>query len=368
MSEIAIFFSVTLGSLIPCYFLIRIVFKKSIIAVLLNWIVVIVYSNTIIFYLVGVYGIKYTIIGTPVAFGIAIPILIIVRKIIKDPLIESIDNINSIAKGNLSVKIRNINSKSELGILNRALIELKGSLADIVNDITIGSNNLASSSQQMSLTSQLMSQGSSKQASSIEQVSSAIEEITSNIGQNTKNALETEKISTNAVADIYKVKDTAMVAIDANNKIGEKIQIINDIAFQTNILALNAAVEAARAGEHGKGFAVVAAEVRKLAERSKTAAEEIVAIVGESIKANDETGGLLIKTLPNIEKTANLLMKISSASNEQSSSANEVNLAIQEVNSVTQQNAEASEEIASSSDQIAGQAAQLKNLISFFKI
>ncbi|MDF1549870.1 MAG: methyl-accepting chemotaxis protein, partial [Bacteroidales bacterium] len=157
-------------------------------------------------------------------------------------------------------------------------------------------------------------------------------------------------------------------AVHSSKIIAEKIQIINEIAFQTNILALNAAVEAARAGQHGKGFAVVASEVRKLAERSKVAADEIVTLASSSLKFTIDAENLLNKTLPLIEKSTALVLEIASASVDQNSGAHQVNKAIQEFNNVVQQSAASSEEIASNAVELAGQAERLKTLVSFFKI
>jgi methyl-accepting chemotaxis protein len=286
---------------------------------------------------------------------------------ISSTLKKAVNLAEEIANGNLNVSI-DINQKDEVGQLANALNSMTFKLKEIVTSVIEGTNNIASASEQMSSTSQQLSQGANEQASSVEEVSSTMEEITSNIQQNTDNAQETEKISGTALIDIKAVTDKSKIAVEANKVIGTKIQIINDIAFQTNILALNAAVEAARAGEHGRGFAVVAAEVRKLAERSKIAAEEIVGIVSNSIKANEDAGTLLINTLPKIEKTANLIQEITAASLEQSNGAEQVNSAIQQVNTVTQQNAAAAEELASSSEEMASQAEQLSDLVGFFQI
>lgn len=213
-----------------------------------------------------------------------------------------------------------------------------------------------------------MSQGANEQASSVEEVSSTMEEITSNIEQNSSNSAQTEKISITARDGMLQVKEQTARAVEANREIYEKIKVINDIAFQTNILALNAAVEAARAGEHGKGFAVVAAEVRKLAENSKASAEEIIGLAENSFEITQQAGAKLEEMLPEIEKTTQLVQEISAAGIEMSNGSNQVNSAIQQLNEVTQQTAAASEELATGAEQLAGQADQLISTISFFNI
>jgi len=164
-----------------------------------------------------------------------------------------------------------------------------------------------------------------------------------------------------------RVKDASEESLLSIRNIAEKIAIVNDIAFQTNILALNAAVEAARAGEHGKGFAVVAAEVRKLAERSKIAAGEIEMMSKTSVNATNESAKLINEMLPEIEKTARLVQEITAASMEQNSGADQINNALQQLNQITQQNAAASEEMATGSEELSAQAEQLKETVSFFK-
>jgi methyl-accepting chemotaxis protein len=195
-----------------------------------------------------------------------------------------------------------------------------------------------------------------------------MEEMVANIEQNTQNAVQTDKIAITVAVDAEKVRKASQESMVSIKNIADKIKIINDIAFQTNILALNAAVEAARAGEHGRGFAVVAAEVRKLAERSKIAADEINNLSTNSVTITEESTGLLNNIIPQIEKTTRLIQEISAASKEQSSGAEQVNNAIQQLNDITQQNAAASEEMSSSAEQMTGQAEQLKELVAYFKI
>jgi len=270
-----------------------------------------------------------------------------------------------IAAGDMTVEINPRSDKDEMII---ALAEMIKSIGEIVSQIQISSDNIADASQQMSSNSQQMSEGASEQASAAEEVSSSMEEMASNIHQNTDNAQQTEKIASKAAEEILEGSKNVNMTVIVMKKIAEKVSIIGDIAFQTNILALNAAVEAARAGEHGKGFAVVAAEVRKLAERSHIAAGEINELTKSSVDVADKAGKQLEEIVPNIQKTAKLVQEITAASIEQNTGTNQINNAINQLNKVTQQNAASAEEMATSSEELSSQADSLKELIGFFKV
>ncbi len=298
---------------------------------------------------------------------IAIILALIITKGIVNPIRKSVQLANEIAKGDLTSNI-DINQKDEIGQLANALQMMIGKLKNIVANVKDGAENIVTASQQMSSTSQQMSQGASKQASSAEEVSSSMEEMASNIQQNTDNAQQTEKIALKSREGVSQGSQSTDISVKAMKDIAEKITIVNDIAFQTNILALNAAVEAARAGEHGKGFAVVAAEVRKLAERSKIAADEIDALSKNGVQVSEDAGKILTEIVPEIESTSKLVQEIAAASMEQNSGADQINSAIQQLNQVTQQNAAASEEMATSSEELASQAEELRETISYFRI
>ena len=305
------------------------------------------------------------IIGLAIAIVLALYIIHDINVKLGGDTKEVMDIAANISTGNLAFDIEAFSDRT--GTL-QSLYQMTIKLKDTVASIIAGADTIATASEQMNGTSQLLSQGANEQASSVEEVSATMEQMTANIEQNSANAIQTEKISIETYNGLKEVTKESGEAVHANRTIADKIKIITDIAFQTNILALNVAVEAARAGEQGKGFAVVAAEVRKLAERSKVAADEIVSLSQKSLVLTERVGKKMDQIMPEIEKTTTMVQDISEASAEQSNGANQVNSAIQQLNNVTQQNASASEELSSSAELLANQAIHLKELIEFFRI
>jgi methyl-accepting chemotaxis protein len=283
------------------------------------------------------------------------------------PLRKGVQFAKSLGSGDLMSTV-DINQSDEIGELADALREMVNKLREIIVKIIGGAEKIAATGQEMNNRALQLSQGASDQASSTEEVSSSMEEMVSNIQQNTENAQQTEKIALTASLGINNVRAGATESANSIKAIAEKISIVNDIAFQTNILALNAAVEAARAGEHGKGFAVVAAEVRKLAERSKLAADEIQILAKTSVSTTEEAGSALFNIVPEIERTAKLVQDIAAASMEQNTGVDQINNSIQQLNRITQQNAIVSDEISKNSKALYDYADELKSLTSFFKI
>lgn len=275
----------------------------------------------------------------------------------------------AIANGDLTqnVEERFLNRKDEIGELANAMNIMMLKLKEIVSSVVLSSESITAASQEMSSNSQQVSQGASEQASAAEEVSSSIQEMSSNIQQNADNAVQTEKIAVKAAKDIEEANKFVNKTADSMKEIFDKVSIISDIAFQTNILALNAAVEAARAGEHGKGFAVVASEIRKLAERSQEAATEINELSRSSVDFAVVSGELLNRLVPDIQVTARLVKEIASGSMEQNTGAEQINSAIQQLNQVIQQNAAAAEEMATSSEELEAQSQQMLDKVSYFK-
>jgi methyl-accepting chemotaxis protein len=271
----------------------------------------------------------------------------------------------AIGDGDLRQEVKLASDKDTLGL---ALQKMVTNLSDVVANVRAAAENVASGSEEMTSTAQTLSTGSSEQAASVEEVSASMEQSAASIQQNTENARQTEKIADKASQDAAEAGVSVGKTVQAMKDIAQKISIIEEIARQTDLLALNAAIEAARAGEHGKGFAVVASEVRKLAERSQTAAGEISKLSGSSVEIAESAGAMLDRLVPDIRKTAELVKEIAASSEEQNSGATQVNKAVQELDKVIQQNASASEEMASSSEELASQAEQLQSAIEFFKV
>lgn len=274
-----------------------------------------------------------------------------------------------IAGGDLTVNIdvKMLSRKDEIGSLARAMDKMRENLDHIIGNLMNGVVNITLAGEEMSQAAQKISSGANEQASSAEEVSSTMEEITSNIEQNSSNASKTKTVAEKTTESVEKGNKVVQETVDSINNISEKIKIINDIAFQTNILALNAAVESARAGEEGKGFAVVASEVRKLAELSRNAADDIIKISKQTVEVSEDAGEALQNIVPEIRQTSSLVEEITASSYEQKSGANQVNEALSQLSMVIQQNAASAEEMSASSEELANQAEEIRQLVKFFK-
>lgn len=312
-------------------------------------------------------SVKVALLGSVLGALIALSIAWVISRLITIPLQEAVSVVGKVAAGDLNQDVK-VDSQDEIGNLSAAMKTMVEKLRSIVGDVQSAAENVASGSKQLSSSSEEMSQGATEQAASAEEASSSMEQMASNIKQNADNATQTEKIALKASEDAEAGGKAVSETVAAMKEIAQKISIIEEIARQTDLLALNAAIEAARAGEHGKGFAVVASEVRKLAERSQTAAGEISRLSRTSVEVAEKAGQMLGRILPDIQKTAELVQEISAACNEQNTGADQVNKAIQQLDQVIQQNASTSEEMAATAEELSSQSEHLQEAIAYFKL
>ncbi|TRX72067.1 Cache 3/Cache 2 fusion domain-containing protein [Carboxylicivirga sp. M1479] len=302
---------------------------------------------------------------------IGIIIFVLINSWISSNIAKGLEKVagvsEAIAKGDLNQDV-DIQQKDEIGRLAASLSSMKETLKGVVGTIQTGAGNVAQASEQLSAGSQNISSGVNEQAANAEEVSSSMEEMTANIQQNTENAVKTRDIALKASGDIELVAQASNESMQAVQDIVKRIGIVVEIAEKTDLLAINAAVEAARAGEEGRGFAVVAGEVRKLAERSQQAANDIVELAEQGLVLTQSSTEKLNAIVPEIKKTSQLVEEIAAGGREQEAGAHQVNAAIQQLSQITQRNASSSEEMASSSEELSVQAGELEDAISFFSI
>jgi methyl-accepting chemotaxis protein len=303
------------------------------------------------------------------AIGLSAFLTLILLKFILEPIKKMISALQDISEGegDLTKRIP-VSNNDEIGKMVEYFNLFMDKLHDVISLIKVISVKLSSAMEEVNITVQNLSSEANEQAANVEEMTSTLEEIGASITMNASNSKSTDalaqKVSKNA-ADGGKAVDEA---VQAMKNISVKIMMVEDIAYQTNLLALNAAIEAARAGEHGKGFAVVAGEVRKLAEKSQSAAQEIGSVSARSVEVAVSAGKIIDDIVPDIKKTAELLQEISRASDEQDIGANQVNIGMQQLSEITQHTASSSEELAATSEDLSAHARKLQEMVSFFKI
>jgi len=313
------------------------------------------------------------------AFG-SITAFLISRAIVT-PIKHAVDAATRIAGGDLSSEIK-VTSKDETGLLTSAIHHMQEELKRIVMEIRSGAENIATGASQIMAGTRDLSARTEEQASSVEQTAASMEQISStvkNTGDNTANASQLSERASHVARDNGKLMTSLTQEIQnissSADKMSDIINLIDSIAFQTNILALNAAVEAARAGEHGKGFAVVAQEVRNLAQKTANSSKDIRTLIENSTQQSlrglemvRQVNGKMDEMVLDVDNVSGILKEIERASLEQSDGVHQINIAIGQIDTATQQNAALVEESVAASEMLNEQARVMKDLVSVFRV
>ena len=324
-------------------------------------------------------------IAMAVAFAAALLLVLLtfvfLRRVVITPLRQSVDRIERIAQGDLTAP-EQAYGRSEIGSLLHNLQLMQASLVRTVGTVREGAVAIYQGSSEISAGNTDLSSRTEEQASALEQTAASMEQLTATVKQNAENAHHASQLAADASGKARSGGDLVSGVVQTMNnisgsskKIAEITNVINSIAFQTNILALNAAVEAARAGEQGRGFAVVASEVRNLAQRSAQAAKEIETLIAESVglitngsRQVGEAGNTMGEIVEAVRRVTDIMAEIAAASDEQSRGIQQVSLAVTEMDNVTQQNASLVEEASSAAASLEDQAGRLTQAVAVFRL
>ncbi len=291
----------------------------------------------------------------------------LLSRSISKPIENVVNAIKKISNKEINFQIKE-KRKDEIGTLYNSINEINTNFRDIILNINNTAIAVSNASDQLSSASQNIADRANEQAATTEEVATSIEEMLAMINLNSQNAEITGQSSEKSANEMKLSNEFFVKAINSVITISKKILIITEIANKIDILSINAAIEAAHAGEVGKGFSVVANEIRRLADKTKIASNEINKLSQDGQNISKIAGEKLKNVIPEIIKSAELVNKIVSAGKEQQIGAESVNISVQQLTEITNENSASAEEMSASAEELSAQAQQLKELISVFKI
>lgn len=315
---------------------------------------------------------QFWIIGCALAGVLLSGVILSIVRVMIVWLQNMQSTMTQLADGKLGVQLTDqqagLLSGDDLIEINEAVTQLVRKFSDVISQISNNTQLVADISREITSSAENISRGANDQAASVEETSASIEQMSATVAQNNKNATTTKNLAMETAESASASGKVVMDMVNAMRNIADKVSIIDDIAYQTNLLALNASIEASRAGDDGRGFAVVAAEVRKLAERSKLAASEVIEMANATVHVSEQAGEQLMQILPNIDRTSELVQEISAASEEQSSGLHEITFAISQLDKVAQHNAAAALQLTKMAGEMDTSVDKLSDAIRFFNI
>jgi methyl-accepting chemotaxis protein len=358
------------GGITVAIIMMRIIFKKSVF-----WQISSIWVATVLFSTVN-NSCRIQFESYPQAIALPVGILAVgigiymASRYVKAPLNSIVHDLTKLSEGDTNTVVAEqfSNRNDEIGEIANAVKHLSSNLNEMLTKIQSYVNEVSKISGDFNEVMSAITNNSNAQSSSIEEISASMEEIAATIQQNIDNCQHSEKISVKSYLAIQEGNKSSLQSILAMGEVADKVKLINDIAFQTNILALNAAVEASHAGDAGKGFAVVAQEVRKLAESSKKAAREVENVSNKVLAISKNSGAQLQLFTDEASMATDFIKNISASESEQNESVQQINISILELNKIIQNNTSQVDFINQKADYLAVSVSKLNDAISVFKL